>query len=311
MKEDGIIEDKNNKSFNLYYLNLNKVYELSMMINNVVATNIQKEKYNSTKKSKSIKASIGGTIEADSNYLSSIKSVIGSNRSSEYSSSSKLIENLDIKTTKSILLNRIKEKCISTKQLENCKEGDLIEIDNINLSILDRTTLQQMLLLKRDALKGIKVEGIDINNIIASMIKDYSYILVGASCDTNDKIIIKIPFEMENEFENNYSVDDVLLGKVSLIGIYKSRNKLSDIASNTFNYFTNIGVKEENSSKIIQSNYDLKSEPLSNVNSTEEYHYIDIIAIIQEVHFKEEAKTSTIPWYKRLFKNKKKVNNEK
>ena len=302
MKEDGIIEDKNNKSFNLYYLNLNKVYELSMMINNVVATNIQKEKYNSTKKSKSIKASIGGTIEADSNYLSSIKSVIGSNRSSEYSSSSKLIANLDIKTTKSILLNRIKE---------NCKEGDLIEIDNINLSILDRTTLQQMLLLKRDALKGIKVEGIDINNIIASMIKDYSYILVGASCDTNDKIIIKIPFEMENEFENNYSVDDVLLGKVSLIGIYKSRNKLSDIASNTFNYFTNIGVKEENSSKIIQSNYDLKSEPLSNVNSTEEYHYIDIIAIIQEVHFKEEAKTSTIPWYKRLFKNKKKVNYEK
>ena len=28
-----------------------------------------------------------------------------------------------------------------------------------------------------------------------------------------NKIIIKIPFEIENEFENNYNVDDLLLGK--------------------------------------------------------------------------------------------------
>lgn len=109
---------KNNsvdKCFNLYYLNLNKVYELSMMINNAVMTNIQQERNTSSKFSKNRNISIGGTLQTDSDYLASIKSVIESNRSSEYSSSSKIIENLDIKTTKSVLLNKIKEKCITAK----------------------------------------------------------------------------------------------------------------------------------------------------------------------------------------------------
>ena len=157
---------KNNsvdKCFNLYYLNLNKVYELSMMINNAVMTNIQQERNTSSKFSKNRNISIGGTLQTDSDYLASIKSVIESNRSSEYSSSSKIIENLDIKTTKSVLLNKIKEKCITAKNISDFKEGDLVQIDDVQLSILDRETLQQMLLLKRDALKGMKVDGIDIN----------------------------------------------------------------------------------------------------------------------------------------------------
>lgn len=311
MEKESKTENQNNKSFNLYYLNLSKVYELSMMINNVITTNIQKEKFKSMKKTKSVNASIGGTLETDINYLASIKAAIGTNRSSEYSSSSKLIENLDIKTTKSILLNKIKEKSITNKKLEECIEGDLIKIDNVKLSILDIENLKRMLLLKRDVLKGIEVEGVDINNIISSMIKDYSYILLGEVLDDNsNNVIIKIPFEVENEFENNYNVDDILLGKVSLIGIYKNKNKLSDIALNTFNYFTNNGSDTNASnSKIIESNYKIGQDP--SYESGEEYHYIDIIAVIQEVCFKEEPEIVRVPWYKRLFKNKMGDNNEK
>ena len=98
------------KCFNIYYLNLSKVYEISMMINNTIVTSIQREKNNSFKTSKSTKASLGGTIQTDSEYLASIKSVIESNKASENTSSSKIIESLDIKTTKSILLNKIKAK---------------------------------------------------------------------------------------------------------------------------------------------------------------------------------------------------------
>lgn len=36
--------------FNLYYLNLNKVYEISMMINNVIVNGIEKEKTDSSSK---------------------------------------------------------------------------------------------------------------------------------------------------------------------------------------------------------------------------------------------------------------------
>ena len=226
------------KCFNIYYLNLSKVYEISMMINNTIVTSIQREKNNSFKTSKSTKASLGGTIQTDSEYLASIKSVIESNKASENTSSSKIIESLDIKTTKSILLNKIKAKCINDKKINDLNEGDLIKIDNIQLSIFDKDTLRQILLLKRDALKGMKVEGLDINNIVNSIIKDYSYILIGQiENDNKNKIIIKIPFEIENEFENNYNVDDLLLGKISLIGIYKNKNKISDITNNTLNYY--------------------------------------------------------------------------
>ena len=296
---------KNNsidRCFILYYLNLSKVYELSMMINNVIMTNIQREKNNSSKISRNANASIGGTLKTDSDYLASIKSVIESNKSSEYLSSSKIIENLDIKTTKSVLLNKIKEKCIVDKNINNFKEGDLIQIDNVQLSILDRETLQQMLLLKRDALKGMKVDGIDINNVISSMIKDYSYILLGnIESDKENKFIIKIPFEIENEFENNYNVDDILLGKVSLIGIYKNKNNILDITSNTLNYFiTNNETINNTDHKFIQSNEESKQEIKKNKENNE-YHYIDIIAIIQEVKFRDEMIKGKTRWYKRFF----------
>lgn len=291
------------KCFNIYYINLSKVYELSMMINNTILTNVQKERNNSLKTSKSTKASLGGTLQTDSEYLASIKSVLESNIASENASSSKIIENLDIKTTKSILLNKIKVKCIDNKRIDEFSEGDLIKIDNVQLSILDRDTLQQMLLLKRDALKGMKVDGMEINNLVTSIIKDYSYILIGQiENDSKNKFIIKIPFEIENEFENNYGVDDVLLGKVSLIGIYKSKNKVSDIISNTLNYFmTNENtLNNVKNFKIIQSDIDNNKEH-GKVEDKDEYHYIDIIALIQEIKFKEEKIKEVLPWYKRIF----------
>ena len=307
-------ENSVEKCFNLYYLNLSKVYELSMMINNTIMTNVQRERNNSKRLFKNTKASIGGTFQTDSDYLASIKSVIESNKSSEYTSSAKIIENLDIKTTKSVLLNKIKEKCITDKNITNLKEGDLVQIDNVQLSILDRETLQQMLLLKRDALKGMKVDGIDINNIVSSMIKDYSYILLGnIESDKENKFIIKIPFEVENEFENNYNVDDVLLGKVSLIGIYKNKNNILDITNNTLNYFmtNNNETYDNTSSKFIQSNEKSKQETKKN-KINEKYHYIDIIAIIQEVKFKEKPIKEKLPWYKRFFNFLKgKKNDEK
>lgn len=302
------------KCFNIYYLNLSKVYEISMMINNTIVTSIQREKNNSFKTSKSTKASLGGTIQTDSEYLASIKSVIESNKASENTSSSKIIESLDIKTTKSILLNKIKAKCINDKKINDLNEGDLIKIDNIQLSIFDKDTLRQILLLKRDALKGMKVEGLDINNIVNSIIKDYSYILIGQiENDNKNKIIIKIPFEIENEFENNYNVDDLLLGKISLIGIYKNKNKISDITNNTLNYFiTNGGItKDIKNSKIIQSNIQTTENKAKKTNN-DEYHYIDIIAIIQDINFKEEPKEKPLQWYRKILNFLKgQRNNEK
>jgi len=293
---------KEYESFNLYYMNLNKVYEISMMINNVVISSYEKETGNVITKKKYKKSSLEGKI--DSEYLSSIKSILETGSSKEKISSSKVVEKLDVKTTKSILLKMIKNKASEVNNLDDCKEGELVLLKNVKLSILDKKNLRQMLLLKRNALKGIQVEGIEINNIISSMIKDYSYILSGILKKEKDeqRFVIKIPFEIENEFENNYNVDDIILGNVSVIGIYKNKNKIEDIANNTLNYFSNndFSMQNNNQSKFIKSN---KQEKLNSndFDGIKDAHYIDVIGVIQEIKFTNSIKLSFWDKIKQFF----------
>ncbi len=282
IKEDN---KKEYESFNLYYMNLNKVYEISMMINNVIVSSCEKETGNIITNKKYRKSSIEGQI--DSKYLASVKSILETGNSREKVSSSKMIEKLDIKTTKSILLKTIKNKAKEITNLDNCKEGELVLLKNVKLSILDKKNLRQMLLLKRDALKGIQVEGIEINNIVNSMIKDYSYILSGSLKidENNQQFVIKIPFEIENEFENNYSVDDIILGNVSVIGIYKNKNNIEDIANNTLNYFSNNDFDNRDTKFFQSSKQDIKNN--NDYDGIKEAHYIDVIGIIQEIKFND------------------------
>lgn len=297
---------KEYESFNLYYLNLNKVYEISMMINNVIISSYEKETSNTIIKRKYKKSSLEGKI--DSEYLTNIKSILESGSSREKTFSSKMIEKLDIKTTKSILLKMIKNKSKGIVDLNECNEGELVLLKNVKLSILDKRNLRQMLLLKRDALKGIQVEGIEINNIISSLIKDYSYILSGIlnTGKSKQKFVIKIPFELENEFENNYNVDDILLGNVSIVGIYKNKNNIEDIANNTLNYFSNseLSNQEGDQGKFIKSS---KQENLNNndFNGIKEAHYIDVIGIIQEIKFNDSIPVGIWNRIKSFFRRNK------
>ena len=261
-----------------------------MMINNVISTTMTRENNNSKKESTNFLNEV--TAEINANYLSNIKGNLTSNKLDEINTSSKLIENLDIKTTKSILLNKIINKCNNICKFDSVEEGELLKIDNVKLDILDKDILRQMLLLKSNALKGYQVQGLDINNMITSMIKDYSFVLTGKINDKeNVKMLIKIPFEINGEFENSYNIDDLLLGNVSLIGIYKNKNKKKDLLNNTFNYFYNMNNIENNqdNEKYILSNSEEKKVNKKNNKLEElEYHYIDIIAIIQNIKFKQE-----------------------
>lgn len=299
MKKESTNNLEKLKGFNLYYMNLNKVFEISMMINNVIISSYEKEFSTTNTRKKQKKAVLQGKAEAE--YLASIKSVLESSNVVENTTSSKVIEKLDVKTTKSILLKQIKNKAEIINNFNKCVEGDLILLQNIELSILDKENLRQILLLKRDALKGMQIEGIELNNLISSMIKDYSYILSGELVINNNtqKFVIKIPFELENEFENNYNIDDIVLGKVSIIGIYKNKNSINDISINTLNYFSGMNSSVDSSdSKFIKSNKkDIYVNP-GKSKSSGLFHYIDIIGIIQEIKFTNNENTKPTIWEK-------------
>lgn len=194
---------------------------------------------------------------------------------------------------------------------DSSSEGDLIKIDDVKLELLDEESLRQFLILRRDALKGMRVEGMEVNNLVSSMLQDYAYILKGTINNENidyysceEEIIIKIPLEIQTEFENKYSIDDLLIGLVSIVGVYKGLVEEGFISSNTFTFFQDIGEqqiqKEEQTKKIIKSNEQpstSKRKPISNDN----YHFIDTLAIIQDVTFKlEESEVPILHWWNRL-----------
>lgn len=279
-----------------------------MMINNVILTKIE------TDKSSSFEAQYGFTssisAQGTKQFLDGIKASISSDARETTTSSSKVVESLDVKTTKSILLRRIIDQCASAPVLDSSSEGDLVKVDRVKLELLNEESLRQFLILRRDALKGMRVEGMEINNLVSSMLQDYAYILKGLVYDESMKepvseIIIKIPMEIQSEFENKYNINDLLIGHVSIVGIYKGIVGEEFITSNTFTYFQEAGARKERqdatASKIIKSNTKSAPHDIETKKSDDDYHFVDTLAIIQDVTFKlEELPAPKLHWWNRL-----------
>ena len=300
--------ENKSKDFNIYYLNFSKVYEIAMMINNVILTKIERDQSNSFEEQYGFTSSI--SAQGTKIFLDGIKSSISADARETATSSSKVVESLDVKTTKSILLRRVIEQCASAKSLETFAEGDLVKVDNIKLELLNEESLRQFLILRRDALKGMRVEGMEVNNLVGSMLQDYAYILKGQihsndSADNVTEIIIKIPMEIQSEFENKYSINDLLIGHVSIVGIYKGKVKEEFITSNTFTYFQEAGERKEAQNlaekKIIKSNSCPGVQNVREDKESNSYHFIDTFAIVQDVTFNlEEVPASKLHWWNKF-----------
>ena len=298
-------EQQKSKDFNIYYLNFSKVYEIAMMINNVILTKIEIDNSSSFEKQYGFTSSI--SAQGTKKFLDGIKAALSADAKEAATSSNKVIESLDVKTTKSILLRRVIEQCTNVSSLSNSDEGDLVKLDQVKLELFDEESLRQFLFLRRDALKGFRVEGMEINNLVSSMLQDYAYILKGkVELQSGEaEIIIKIPMEIQTEFENKYSIDDLLIGHVSIVGIYKGIVKEEFITSSTFSYFQEVGdrknQRKESTNKIIKSNTQLASQSSVRHKSEGDYHFIDTLAIIQDVAFKlEEYPVQKLHWWNKF-----------
>lgn len=301
-------DKKKSRDFNIYYLNFSKVYEIAMMINNVILTKIEKDNSSSFEAQYGFTSSI--SAQGTKDFLDGIKASISAEAKETSTSSSKVVESLDVKTTKSILLRRVIDQCASVARLDESAEGDLVKIDHVKLELLNEESLRQFLILRRDALKGMRVEGMEVNNLVSSMLQDYAYILKGTVYDESSKqpvaeIIIKIPMEIQSEFENKYNINDLLIGHISIVGIYKGVISEEFITSNTFTYFQEAGARKErqkaSENKVIKSNTQPISCDVEIQKNDDEYHFVDTLAIIQDVAFRlEEHPAPKLHWWNRF-----------
>lgn len=294
------IENRNeSKIFNTYYINISKVFEIAMLINNKVAISVENEKI--IENNESFNENLSTNINID--YLNLIRN--GISFQEEYtksnSSKNKVLENFEVKTTKSNLLDTIIKK--SKEYSQNCdiNSSDLMLFNDVEIELInEEQTMQTTKMLLNGALNGSNVSSttndmkmdLNMSSLTNSMLKDCSYEL---KCSIKDFIFyIKIPMSFENDFESDYNIYDILIGKMTLIGIYRGKDSKQKY-KNAFKYFTdnqntNIqpqysGLTRSSSNESESINQEVAVGEINNDNN-ENSDYVDIIAIIKELNIK-------------------------
>lgn len=287
--------------FNVYYMNFSKVYEIKMMLSNIIKTDSSIETEQGNTADSEIQAKLG------TKFLNLFSADVGSEVKSGTTDSQKVLENFKVTTTKSLILSEVMEKCDNISSFSECSEGRLVQIDKVSLSLENETELRTVKMFSNGLFKGMRLPeagGLDVNNVFNSMFKDYSYKIKGEIKDSNEKIVIKIPLTFENEFESLYNVDDLFIGNMSIIGIYKGKTKI-DKLKNSFEFFQELGQasNDDSTEEVHNSQY---SQPKVNKLKSEDdgvdYNYIDLLAIIQVV----ESKTNDSSEKKKSGKKDKK-----
>ena len=286
-------EQKSDKKiFSLYYINTDKVYEIAMLLNNKIITGGTRE--NETESSVDIKTSLG--INSNLSYLEAIKGELGSSKEVHDGMKSKVLENFDVKTTKSNMLARIISKA---KDYDDAsKVGDLVCLRNVTLSLMneeDSYAVTKMIL--NGAFKDTKISSnsddmqieLDLSAMINSVLKDCAYELECKNQET--KFLITVPMTFENDFENSYNIYDLQAGSVTVIGInrgvrkHKRRKSLQEIFSEKDGPMGN--GKYENQGLQLESSTEEKDcniIPPKHDEDDESETVIDVIAIIQEIN---------------------------
>ena len=277
------------KPFNIYYLNFSKVYDLNTLLNKFETTELVTETETSTQTRND------EGIKTDLIALSHRKG---------YGEYSKFTEKIKVKHEKSTLIDNLIPLCEISTDISNVDKGTLVLLKDVNIEFYDDEETQRIFsLFQKRIFDGINIEGIDINNLISTVISDMSYFM---KCKANDEtIVFKIPMENKSEFENKYTINDLLIGDLTIIGVYKGKIDEKDFKRTTV-YSALENEKDNDESNIIDSSYEITEESAPKNNME---HFIDIFAIIQPINQKEiddenmkdDSKTSLLTKIKKRF----------
>lgn len=293
-------QERKKKIFSLYYINTEKVYEIAMLLNNRIVTSGTSENESESTLEKQTNVGINSNLK----YLESVKGELGLSQNIQIHNGmkSKVLENFDVKTTKSNMLASIIAKANVYEENEIMNLGDLILLKNASLVLLnaeDSYAVTKMIL--NGAFKDTKISSnsddmkieFDLSAMINSLLKDCAYEL---GCIVGDKkFLLTIPMTFENDFENSYNIYDLQVGTVTVVGIYRGKRQYEKRLSLQEIFSENNEQKKvhtyENDDYRLQSSAQGKEEMFDDIynkgkQSGEFQEVIDVIAVIQEINAK-------------------------
>lgn len=296
----------NKDAFIIYYLNYPKTVELCMTFENIIHTQTNVE--SRTESSDNFKSSVSSNAGIGSGSLVQAGVSSALEQSFADSESFRVAETYEVKNTKSIYLKkllRFAHELESPGCIKNCKEGELLLVNDLSLTISEDETTLGLQMLKREALKGMRIDGVDLNNVFSSILEDFSYVLTAETNETFDgegtiRIGTKIPSENSNEFESKYQMHDLQLGTVSLVGVYKG--KVSSDGLNQSTISTAQSLSPASPERPV--GHVIRSEDPSDASHTqrqppsiqnEDIHYLDLIAILQPIRYEKTVDQNKEP----------------
>lgn len=275
------------KVFNLFYINTPKAHEIAMLIDNKIMKALENEQ-------------ISENLLKHNNLLN-FKGFeqlgLEAGFTKEENSKVRVYENFDVKMTKSIMLRKIYDSIQNDKNTENFNTGDLVLFENIELTQRNADDTAMILNALQDSqIKNNSTEDVELNlnKMVNRILDDFSIDYSFSYGEQEEKnYLIQLPFNNDFNFENGYRPNDLQLGKLSLIGIYRGEIDFSKKDSTSSKFLQMISDSYNNSSSKTQQKLLKPSseQPKSLQNPfrlgytklDDTLHLVDVIAIIQDL----------------------------
>lgn len=284
--------------FNIYYINNEKASEISMLFDNEIVEKITRIKNTELTIDGDADVNTGATskIPIIGQYLPSLdlKGNLTNIRSNRVEDTVKVV------SSKSTILKPLYEKAKEVRRLDDSKVGNLVKIKNVFLSVVNSKDVLATKALMSGLLSQVPVEGlgnIDLTSLMEVMFKGSAYVLCGKlphRFGKDEHMMLKIPMSAENEMESQYSISDIEIGKVTVIGIYRGEFTKSVVESKINRLLALNEAGKENQDQITTDHDDgidiedgVREEDkknISNSSGNSKVHYIDVISIIQEIN---------------------------
>ena len=284
--------------FNIYYINNEKASEISMLFDNEIVEKITRIKNSDI--------ALSGDMDAKTDAFSKIP-VIGRylpnielNGDLSHNRSNRVEDTVKVVSSKSTILMPIYEKSKEVRRLDDSKVGNLVKIKDVYLTVSNENDVMATKALMSGLLSQVPVEGagnMNFTSLMEVIFKGSAYVLCGKlphRFGTDEDMMLKIPMSAENEMESQYSISDIEIGKVTVLGIYRGEFNRVDV-ERKINRMMALNNSEKNNQG---SSYDfsdsgvdiedgVKEEQKIGFDSSDKknkVHYIDVIAIIQDIN---------------------------
>lgn len=189
---------------------------------------------------------IEGNLEAGLPFPGKLKGDLAG--SVEHGKQREMVDSLEYINTKSRMPADVMEKCTACAT-GLPTENSLVYIPSTTLQLENEAECRALIPIMTGTFDGFSIpeaQGLDVGHMMQSIIKTgAAFKLIGKTPKgSGKKILLKIPIDNADLFESHYSIDDLPIGKVDIIGIYKEEVNEEQLRS-SYEYFQTNGSKAQ------------------------------------------------------------------